>query len=256
MPTEDDLRDALRGARAPGNAVRQIDVGAVLSRSRRRRLPGQVALGGTVGLAIAGIGVAGFSAIRPLGFGGDTGSSLSSGPTENADQEAAAGGAAGGDSIMLAPAEKLNLCGGQLAEVAPSASGLVATADFPAAEAGVATVEGVVTITNTGDAPVSGTTSAVPSVTLSQDGLVLWHSNGATIAMVVDVSLAPGESQTYPASLTPVRCDVEDDLGEAFRDELPALEPGDYEVSAAIYLIDGEGTHDLITGPLSPVRLD
>ena len=203
-----------------------------------------------MGLAVAGIGVSGLSAIRPFGLSGDAGSSISSGPAEESSGGGAdAGSAAGADSAMLAPAEKLNLCGGQLAEVAPSATGLVATTQFPDSAAGTSAVEGVVTITNTGTAAVSGTTSAVPSVTLSQDGLVLWHSNGPIIAMVVEVALEPGESQTYQASFTPVRCEVEDDLGESFRDGLPALEPGTYEVSAAIYLIDEDGAPELITGP-------
>ena len=89
---------------------------------------------------------------------------------------------------------------------------------------------------------------------------MLWHSNGAMIAMATLVDLAPGASLTYPASFAPVTCSTEDDSAGSFRDDLPHLAAGDYQVSAALDL-SRQGTDgsflstDLVTGPTSPVIL-
>ena len=93
MPSEDDLRDLFASASAP-HAPHAIDAQRVIARSRRRRLPRQLAAG-TVGvLAIAGISVVGSQSTQVAP------------PAAVTSQESAAGAAPAEDSaIKRAPAE-------------------------------------------------------------------------------------------------------------------------------------------------------
>jgi hypothetical protein len=259
------LRDT--AASAPTGA---LDVDSVLRRARRRRLPRRLATGGVGVLAIAGIGVAGASALGGLGQV----TTLSSGPAADSPAGpaagegspetggAASGGAADSGGISLAPAEKVNFCGGPLADVAPARTGLVATPHFPAtAPAGTAPISGTVTVTNTGTERVTGYTGASPAMTVSEGGVTVWHSNGPQIMLAQLIDLEPGASVDLPASIVPVRCAVEDDSAESFREDLPALEPGVYQLSAIFYLTpDGPSagsvpSPDVVSGPLADITL-
>ncbi len=262
--TETDLRDQLQDGALPG-AAPTIDLDQVLRRSARRRLPAQIALGTGVAVAVLSIGVAGLAGVRgmPGGTSSTSGgtSTLSEGSgSDDADSGAdapaiAPGGAPDDGGLSRAPADKLQFCGAPLSEIAQDDGGLVLTADFPGGRAGSASVDGTVTLTNNGTTRVVGTTAASPAVTLSRDGIVMWHSNGPMVAMAVQVDLAPGESLAYPASFMPVSCGIEDDGAESFRTDLPAVPAGRYDVSAAIDLTVADGTPVLVTGPLAPVTL-
>jgi len=255
MPTEAELRAWLRDGDL-GSPAREADAGTVIRRSRRRRLPRQLAAGGTLTLAIAGIGVAGFTGLR----GAPMGASVSDASAESAPETFPgedAGDAADGGAIEPAPASTLNPCGGSIATVAPSAGLVLETRFAPSVPADGQSVDGVVTLTNTGTERITGTTAATPAITLSQDGDVLWHSNGPMIMMVVEVDLAPGDSLEYPASFTAVQCGEEDEASESFRDDLPALGAGSYELSAAIDFLAADGSRmPTVTGPRSPITLD
>ncbi|WP_165063562.1 hypothetical protein [Marisediminicola senii] len=278
MPTEAELRAMLRDAATPRDDDDSTpDATRVIRRSRARRRPKQLLVGATAVVAVAGIGfagIAGISALTPAQTGASSmveeAAGDSAGGTAGESAPMDPEGAASGAGIGRAPANKLNLCGGTLAEVAPSATGLVLTTNFAAtAPAGTNTVEGTVTMTNTSTEHITGTTAATPAITVSQNGRVLWHSNGMMIMMAALVDLAPGASMEYPASFTPVECSVEDDSAESFRTDLPALEPGSYDVSAAIDITldsaaagSAGGTAgntaapvDLVTGPTAPVTL-
>ena len=259
MSAESDLKGLFEAAGTPSG--QRIDTGLVIRRSSRRRRGQQLVIGGATTLAVAGIGVAsvaGLRAIIPSASTMSTGSSTSdSGSTDSGlrGPDVAKGSEPG---ITRAPAEKLNLCGGELARAAPNAAGLVLTANFPTAPAASEAIEGTVTLTNTGSTHVRGTTAAAPAITLSKDGVTLWHSNGPMIAMAAVVDLAPGASMTYQATLVPVVCGVEDDSAASFRSALPHVAPGVYQVSAAIDLVS-EGdtvTNDLVTGPLALIVLN
>lgn len=158
------------------------------------------------------------------------------------------------DSIESAPAEKLNLCGGTVAEVAPSTTGLELSVDFPDASAGAKTVEGVAVLVNTGDTSFSGSSREFPAITLSRAGSVMWHSGAAQFDVGTSVVLQPGESLEYKAFFTPVFCSDERDLEYPSSERLPALPTGDYEVSAAIDLTSDDGV-TLVTGPAQTVTL-
>ena len=234
-----------------------IDTSSVIRRSKARRLPMQLATGGALALAVGGLAFGGAQLIsteRPVAGSAaaesdETGSGTESG-TDSADGDLAAGG----ESIKRAPAEKVNFCTGTLAEVGPAPSGLVFSVDFPDASAGSVLVIGTVTLTNNGSAPVTGTTYSVPAITVSSDGIVKWHSNGAIEESAVVVDLAPGESLEYAASFKPVECGVEDDSAESFRDDLPALPAGEYEVSALIDF-SSDGPVELVSGPADTITL-
>jgi hypothetical protein len=261
MPDESDLRDLMQSTSA---TPRSINAAVVIRRSRMRRMPKQVGLEAAATLAIGGIGIASVQGIASLGSSTASSTAADTASLQEAP-EVAAGSApddmmSGGTAEEItkrAPADKLNLCGGPLAEVAPSATGLVATVEFAGADAGQERVDGVVTLTNTSSVAITGSTSATPAITLSQGGIVLWHSNGPTIAMVAIIDLAPGASMRLPASFEPVICAVDDDLLESFRADLPAAPPGDYQVSAALdVLVDqGAGSLELVTGPASATTL-
>lgn len=255
MPTEAELRAWLREGDL-GASAREADAGSVIRRSRRRRLPRQLAAGGTLTLAIAGIGFAGFTGLRSMPMGGSVSdASAESAPDALSGQDESE--AADGGAIQAAPASKLNPCGGPIAGVARSTGLVLETRFGPSAPADGQSVDGVVTLTNTGTDRITGTTAATPAVTLSQNGTVLWHSNGPMIMMVVEVDLAPGESLEYPASFTTVQCGEEDEATESFRDDLPALDAGSYELSAAIDFLDADGSPmPTVTGPRSPIELD
>jgi hypothetical protein len=248
VPSEDDLRDLFARTEAPNT----LDAKRIIARSRARRLPKQLAAGSVGALAVVGVVVLGVQ-ITQLP------SPVSMTAGEAFDSSAPAPEIA---PMKRAPADKVNLCTGTLAEIAPSQYGLRLDVAFPAsAPVGTEPVAGTVRLTNTSDSEVVGTTPATPAITLSRDGVVLWHSNGPTILSMVEVDLAPGASLEYPASFTPVSCGVEDDLADAFRTDLPALGAGDYELSALIdFTADasmGQLTPDLdlVEGPRSTITL-
>jgi len=246
MPSEDELRNALGQASAPNT----LDAQRIIAHSRARRLPKKLAAGAVGVLAATGVFVVALQGLA-LGEQPSTISSLNS----QADDSAA--GSATLETVKRAPAENTNLCGAPVADVAPSTYGLQLDLEFAgAATVGTVPVEGTVRLTNTSDQRVFGTTAALPTITLSQNGTVLWHSNGAMIMSVTVVDLQPGESMQYSASFTPVRCEPQDDAVGGFRADLPALPSGSYQVGALIdfsvddsLVTDGVTYVDLVSSP-------
>jgi hypothetical protein len=253
MPTESEFRDHLKATEAP--AV-QLDARAIIRRSRARRLPAQIAVGGAFSLAVLGIGVAGVSGVFSPPVGG---SQEAMAPVEDSDlatpesltEESTQ------TEIFRDDASVLNQCGATLVGAVPNPAGLELIVNLPE-EADLADGEltGTVTLVNNGTEPVSGTTAALPVLTASQDGVVVWHSHGAMIMLAVIVDLEPGQSMEYGITFTPVLCEAEDDLDDPA--SLPPLDPGTYELSAAIDLVSAEvsdGGTTLVTGPTSTIRL-
>jgi hypothetical protein len=262
---------------ASPTSLSSLDAGEVIRRSKQRRLPRRIGAGSVLSLAVVGIGVAGVTSaggFSPMvssssdtsvvesaessdaadlfGSPGETSSPESAGAADST--ESFESGSFEGGSITPAPADKVNLCGGTVAETAPSPSGLELTLEFADAAADSALVAGTATLTNTGDAAVTGYSAAAPAITLSRDTIVIWHSNGPTILSATEIDLAPGESMTYPVSFAPVVCSAEDELGGGFRDGLPATSPGQYDVSALLDVTNQHGT-ELVSGPTTTVTL-
>ena len=256
MSTESDLKKMFTDA---GPSLGHVDLSGVLRRSSRRRVAQQLAVGSATTLAVAGIGVAGFTGMHGL-LPSTTAGSASTANAPETREDPTLGSTATDGGLTRAPADKINLCGGTLADVARNEGGLVLTSNFAEADASADRIMGTVTLTNSGSERIIGTSAATPTITLSKNGIVLWHSNGSIAAMGAVVDLAPGASLAYEASLRPVVCAVEDDGANSFRTDLPHVAAGQYQVSAALDLsrqnADGSvlGT-DLVTGPVSEVTL-
>lgn len=260
MPTESELRDALRTASgaAAGPRADPIDAPTVIRKARAHRRPKQFALGSATVLAVFGIGYAGVTAIPwPQ-------SALMSASDSAALPEAAFGDATAGGAHPTAPdlaresAASSNRCGMPTVQADASASGLVLATDFPkSGPANGLPVEGTVTLTNTGRQRVIGTTGAQPTIVISRDGLTVWHSNGGVRSIGILVDLAPGESMDYPASFTPVGCTEGDESGLSFPSDLPPLSTGVYQVSALIDLAPDSSDTPwvLVGGPSQDVAL-
>ncbi|MET1042842.1 MAG: hypothetical protein ABWX59_01825 [Microbacteriaceae bacterium] len=246
-PDETDLRASLQ--RTATTPLPSIDPDAVIRRSRNRRTPKLVAAGGVLSLAVLGIGVASVTGLQNLGSPAST--TAGSAPESATDS----GGAEEDAATGLVPAGRLNQCAGTLAAPTNDAD-VTLTAQFPA-EAAIAagSITGQVTLTNTGSERLVGSSAAVAPVTLSQDGLVLWHTNGPMILSLAIIDLAPGESFSWQASLEPVRCTDEATLEQTAPDDLPPVPPGLYQVSAALDLSLDDGTVRQISGPPSNLTL-
>ena len=250
MPTESELREWLHGDGSEPPAHRELDVGRIIRRSKRRRLPRQVGVGGVMTLAVAGIAVGGITGLKTL-FPGASTTSGASQSLDRGSSEAAPARDFGAEK----PAERLTLCGSPVASAPSNSSGLVLTPHFPSsAPANGEPVTGTATLTNTGTTTVTGSTAAVAVITVSQQGMVLWHSNGPTIMLAKMVDLSPGQSMEYSASFTPVRCDAGDDNPEGFPDHLPSLGAGDYQVSALIEVNHGSAK-TLVGGQPATIHL-
>ena len=263
MPTEAELREQLHGDDGPG---RGIDLDAVLRRSRARRRPRRLAVAAASVLAVAGVVVPvtiGVAAGHPSTLSaGSAASSTSDGSApgekapEVAAEGAAGGGASGGAAIDRAPADKINLGGGALSEPSPAPNGLVLTVQPVDATTASRDIPVTVTLTNTGTRRLVGSTLAGPAITLSRDGIVLWHSNGPAPMIAVSVDLEPGASMRYAASFEPLVCGVADDAGPSFRDGLPPTAPGVYRLSAAIDFTPSDGSGSvLVAGPTASAIL-
>lgn len=253
MPTEDELRDALRGTSAPN----RLDVSKVVRRTRARRLPQQLAAGGAGVAAIAAISIFG---IQTSQFTQGSGGTAGSAPTVAEDSQLADGDAETFATKRL-PADRINLCGAPVAAAEPGASGLQLDVVSPAtAPVGTAPLSATVRLTNTGTERVTGTTLFAPALTLSQNGVTVWHTNGAYDTSAVLVDLEPGASLEYVTVFTPVQCEPQDDELEQFRPDLPAVPAGAYELSAVIDFDSDAPTPttelELVMGPRSALLLE
>ena len=248
MPDENTLRDALTKASAPNS----LNAGRIIAASRARRLPRRIAAGTLGAMALAGITVL---AVQVTQTGSPTTMTAGAAFDESAPAPEL-------NAIKRAPADRINLCEAPLAEVAGSQYGLELSVVFPeTVPAGSDSVVGTVRLTNTSDVEVVGSTPTSPALTLSQDGVVLWHTNGPTDLALAAIDLAPGASVDYSASFVPVRCGIDDDAADAFRADLPALEAGTYQLSALMdFTADpsmGQESPelDLVGGPPAAIRL-
>lgn len=246
--TETRLRELLADSAAQAS-LPAVDASAVLRRSRRRRAPRLVAAGGVFSLAAVGIVVAGIQGVQ--GFGTLSPASESAGSTPNSGSDQSASMPSGAPT---GAADTVNPCGGSLA--APTDyPGLSLTTEFPAdASITSPSVQGTVLLTNTGDEPLRATSPAVAPVTLSQDGRVHWHTSGPMILSLAEIALEPGQSYSWPASFIPVKCadDAELDADPA---TLPQVEPGLYQLSAAIDLTFADGSTVQLVGVPANITL-
>jgi hypothetical protein len=233
-----------------------IDLAAVTRRSRARRLPKVLGIGVAGALTIGGFSVIGVQ--YGLGAPGtvtalslqDTGESGAM-PGAPVKDELAGGLQSGYDNTKRSAASQLNWCGFAVVEQAPNNSGLTLRVAFSTASADTRVINGTVTLTNDGSETVTGYTANQPTITVAQSGIVRWHSANEPTGPDVSVFLKPGESMTYPASFTAVRCGIDDDLSGAISDDLPLLSAGTYQVSAAIDVMGDADAELVMSAPLA-----
>lgn len=256
MSSESELREALRSSASIPTTG--IDTARVVRTARARRMPKQLAFSSLSVLAIAGITTVGITTLPSLQPGPDVASE--SGVMATMAQSSAGSVADGADAKSLGAVQSSsNLCGMPTTSVAPNSAGLALTLEFPDfAPADGRRLSGTVVLTNTGTLRVRGTTALQPIVSVSREGITVWHSNSSLNSHGVLIDLDPGQSFSYDAEFTPVECGPEDDEAEQFRDDLPPLGPGVYRVSAELAFIPdaalpGEGI--LIGGPVDSIEL-
>ena len=255
MPDEHDLKRMFESIDVPRS--NGIDAKQVIRRSRARRLPKQLAAGAGSALVLVGITVLGVQSLQ-------LGPSTTSGEAPAMQEQSGDSGTEADDSMITlkgATAAEINECGASGITLDVNSIGLVLDVVFPAtASAASERIDGTVIMTNITSETVTGSALGTPAITLAQDGITVWHTNGATDLSVTAVELAPGEAMEFPASFEPVRCEPEDERLEAFRPDLPPAGAGTYQISAVLDFSSDQltGTTEafLITGPGMPITLE
>jgi hypothetical protein len=229
-------------------------------------VPAQIGVGALATVAAAGVVTAAGFGLRAVsgsstaasssGSAADSGKAPATAPLPATDSPSSAPDSwvptAGG---KRSPASRLNLCGYPLATPAASPTGLRLSVDFPAAAPASGTVGGRVMLTNTSTATVSGEIYENATITLSSNGIVLWHTpESAEQFSPRTVVLAPGKSIFWDASFQPAACGIGDDPNGDLRTDLPWVTGGRYRLSAAIDVTVGSNS-ELVTGPEAGIRL-
>lgn len=251
MPSDSDLRRRFQEGTQPRG---EIDVDAVLRRARARRRPKVVLAASSSVLAIAAIAI---PAVVVNGLPGTSSGDQVLSAGDAAAPESAGGAAGTSETQLNDPASQiLNLCGAEVAQPAAAANGLTVSIAPVTASAGQHGIPVTVTLTNAGTSSIFGSTAAAPALTLSRDGVTVWHTSEASDGAARVVDLGPGESMTYQTSFDAVICGEGDDADLASPDALPAAPPGTYLLWAMIDLTHDDGSAvDLVSGPAVAVTL-
>lgn len=244
MATESDLRDLLRGPDPEGPA---IDVDAVLRRARSRRRPRVIAASAAGALALVGV----LTPVAFLAWPGEEAALI-------AAEESAADSDAGGATELALPiaAEALDACGAPLAEL-PQDPVLVLEMAALSAPSGAESIPVEVVLRNVGPDPITGVARPVPAIAVAaSDGIVQWRAVGESADPIL-LSLAPGESMTFTATIDPVACPAGDGTDPAaVPADLLAAGPGTYLVRAALDVTpDGADIPIVLGGPIVPLTL-
>ncbi|MEO7349371.1 MAG: hypothetical protein ABIW32_05895 [Terrimesophilobacter sp.] len=234
--------------------AKSIDPEAIVRKARARRVPKQIAFSSVSVLAVVGVATLGITILPALQAGHDGASSssvMATAPESSQDSGGSARDTAAKsfDARLLA----VSVCGAPAFTAEPNSLGLTISVSFSdSAPTNGQEVGGTVTLTNTGPSRVSGMTAVAPTVVLSRDGMTVWHTDRAALPALKAVDLEPGQSSVFDASFNPVECAPEDDASGHFRDNLPPLSAGSYEVSAELTFVPDvseSGESFLITAP-------
>jgi hypothetical protein len=198
-----------------------IDVSSVIRRSRARRAPRILGTGALAVLAATTIAYAGFAGLA--GFNGAT-SSDAGGAAPMAESGVAGEEKDYSSQSLSSAVSDLYRCGEPVFDIPQNELGLVLSVDFPSpVDVAASSIDGVVTVTNTGNDAVVVIASSAPALALTADDLVVWRAEAGLSTLSLD--LAPGETFTWDTSFSPLSCGPDDG---------PTLSAGDYELHAAI----------------------
>lgn len=259
-PDPTGLGEDLKRA-ADAATPRPVDVDAVLaaSRSRRRARRTAVVTGAGAVAAVLVVGGLVFGLQRP-GGGATTAdapiASESAGSAETAPEIASGESADDAAGLRLAAPESVDRCGAAVVPLAEASETPLAVSVAPPAAPVPpgATAPVTVTVTNIGSEVVTGDLASLPTVTIADADVVVWHSSGTSEAEAMHVTLQPGETVTLTGVLSALRCTAADDDGTGLPSDLPPLGPGPYAVGATVaFSTPAEGMVLLLPSPMMPV---
>ncbi|MGV8859361.1 hypothetical protein [Rhodoglobus sp.] len=220
MVDENELRAHLAAGEKPAIT---IDTAAIVSRSKARRRPRQLAVGAVGVLAAASLLFAGISTFPRTG-------DLMAGSAASDQSATREEGGAGADSeeSYIAPEDGAvsETCGAIIPSSAATPYGLAIDLDIDRTVTASGSAFGTVRLTNTSDEAVTGTTASVPDVNLTRDSVSISHSPDAQILSVIPVNLQPGQSVEFAVSIAIYDCTVIDTGGK--------VEPGTYAISTSL----------------------
>lgn len=231
MVDENELRAHLSSDEQP--AI-EIDTAAVVSRSKARRRPRQLAVGVVGALAAASLLFAGINTFPRTG-------ELTAGSSVAEDSSTRMDSNSGADMAesYLTPDEGgvAEMCGAIIPTTAASPYGLAIELDLASPVTASGSAFGTVRLTNTSDEAVTGTTASMPDVNLTRDTVSISHSPDAQILSVIPVNLQPGQSIEFAVSIAIYDCTTIDTGG--------MIDPGIYTVSTSLAFVptdpqDGE----------------
>lgn len=254
MSSESELRDAIRSS--ANIATTGIDTEAVVRRARARRVPKQLAFSSLSVLAVVGVAALGITTLPSLQPGSNSASdsavmsTMPESPPNNVNNGSSDPSTQGPSGDRIA-AVRINSCGHNVVAVPKNDIGLTLTASFPrTSPANGQQVSGSVTLTNTSMERVKAFTPGEPAITLSRDGVTVWHSYETEVGTWIPIDLAPGQSIEYPSQFVPVLCTNDDELAADYAGTLPPLPGGHYQASALMFITPDQehGIPDILVG--------
>lgn len=201
-----DLSARLAEEAERGAPLAAIDVDDVIRRTRARRRPALIGVGGLAIVAIVGLGGLGITGLGAMPASDFT-TADDAGGGEVGAAEAQDGAVVELEDAQRGPHGLVPDCGSPLPDPAELLdAGLTLTLDIPArASAREASIAGIARLTNTLETPVSGVISAPPNVVLSRDGVIVSRTAGPT--MLEQFTLEPGDVREFTTVLAVVECD-------------------------------------------------
>jgi len=208
----------------------EIDTSAIISRSKSRRRPRQLAVGAVSLLAAASLVFAGINTFPLVNDVNTATGTLADDSTSSREES----GATDESSSFLMPDESPNAeaCGSTIPATAASPYGLTLELELPAEVVASGSAYGTVRLTNNSNSAVMGNTASVPDVNLLRESMVISHSPDAQILSVIPVNLQPGQSIEFPVAIDILDCGTIDTGG--------MLEPGTYTVNTALAFVPSD----------------
>jgi hypothetical protein len=235
--SDPDLGPLFRASSGSSGApTGQLDADAIITRSRRRRLPRLVVTTAVPIIAVAGLlggGIYGLSRVSGVGSASSVSAAQHAAPVAGVPAD----GVPSPEDYSKAQAGAAASCAVPQPYFGPTTTDLAATVSFP--DNATLTTPGVVTLTNTSSKPVSAT-SGGPAVTIEDDGAIVALSFGSDSAGRV-VDLKPGASMKLTAYL-PARCSH----------DANKILTGPFEVEVSLNLILNSGAHEVVESKFTP----